>query len=122
VPSTHLGPRYPDLRIAGDWGGWLDDAPETGTYQVKGEVQNTGSADAERVAVVVTLYDREDHVVGARTVGISPEVFLAGATAPFDVSMTPLGSVARYDIQVQGWWIGYQMPVPTDTPTPTETS
>jgi LysM repeat protein len=122
VPSTHLGPRYPDLKIAGDWGGWLDDAPEGGTYEVKGEVQNTGSADAERVAVVVTLYDQEDHVVGARTVGISPEVFLTGAKAPFDVSLTPLGPVARYDIQVQGWWIGYQIPVPTGTPTPAGTS
>jgi LysM repeat protein len=119
VPSTHLGPRYPDLEIVGGWGGWLDDTPEGGTYQVKGEVRNTGSADAERVAVVVTLYDEEDHVVGARTVGIAPEVFLSGAVAPFDVTLTPLGPVARYDIQAQGWWIGYQVPLPTETPAPT---
>jgi LysM repeat protein len=121
VPSTHLGPRYPDLKITSDWGSWLDDNPDSGTYQVRGEVQNAGAADAERVAVIITLYDKEDHVVGARTVGITPEVFLSGATAPFDVSLTPLGVVARYDIQVQGWWIGYQAPLPTDTPGPTGT-
>jgi LysM repeat protein len=121
VPSTHLGPRYPDLKIVRDWGGWLDDGSEGGNYQVRGEVHNTGSADAEQVAVVITLYDEEDHVVGARTVGIAAEVFLAGAIAPFDVTLTPLGTVARYDVQVQGWWIGYEVPVPSDTPTPTGT-
>jgi LysM repeat protein len=119
VPSTHLGPRYPDLQIAEEWGGWLDDASEGRNYQVRGEVHNTGSADAEQVAVVITLYDAENHVVGSRTVGIAAEVFLAGAMAPFDVTLTPLGDVARYDVQVQGWWIGYEVPVPTDTPTPT---
>jgi LysM repeat protein len=121
VPSTHLGPRYPDLTIAEGWGGWLDDTPEGRTYQVRGEVHNTGSADAEQVAVVITLYDEENHVVGARTVGIAAEVFLAGAMAPFDVLVTPLGTVARYDVQVQGWWIGYEVPVLTDTPVPSST-
>jgi LysM repeat protein len=119
VPSTHLGPRYPDLEVTEDWGGWSDDAPEGGTYQVRGEVHNTGSADAEQVAVVITLYDEQDHVVGARSVGIPADVFLAGAMAPFDVTLTPLGPVARYDVQVQGWWIGYEVPLPTDTPVPT---
>jgi len=121
VPSTHLGPRYPDLDVVGDRGGWLDDAPEGGVYRVWGEVHNTGDADAERVALVVTLYDDEERVVGSRTVGIAAEVFLAGATAPFDVALTPLGDVARYDIQVQGWWIGYEATAPTETPTATAT-
>jgi LysM repeat protein len=121
VPNTHLGPRYPDLVIAEEWGGWLDETPEGRNYQVRGEVHNTGSADAEQVAVVVTLYDEENHVVGARTVGIPAEVFLAGAIAPFDVIVTPLGDVSRYDVQVQGWWIGYEVPLPTDTPGATAT-
>jgi LysM repeat protein len=121
VPSTHLGPRYPDLQIAEEWGGWLDDVPEGRNYQVRGEVHNTGNADAEQVAVVITLYDAENHVVGARAVGIPAEVFLAGAIAPFDVTLTPLGSVARYYVQVQGWWIGYEVPMPTDTAVPTST-
>jgi hypothetical protein len=88
-------------------------------YQVRGQVHNTGDADAEQVAVVITLYDEEDHIVGSRTVDIAAELFLAGAMAPFDVTLTPFGPVARYDVQVQGWWTGYQVPVATNTPEPT---
>jgi LysM repeat protein len=111
VPSTHLGPRYPDLTLVEDHGRWLDQS----NYQVQGQVRNTGHADAEQVAIVITLYDEQDHVVGARTVGIPADLFLAGATAPFEVTLTPLGPVARYDVQVQGWWIGYQIPTATGT-------
>ncbi len=112
VPSTHLGPRYPDLVVVEDYGEWVDDS----NYQVRGQVHNSGQADAEQVVVVITLYDEEDHVVGSRTVEISADLFLVGARAPFEVTLTPLGPVARYDVQVQGWWIGYEVPVPTDTP------
>ncbi|MFC2037560.1 FxLYD domain-containing protein [Chloroflexota bacterium] len=112
VPNTHLGPRYPDLSVVEDWGGWLDE----NNYQVRGQVHNVGGADAEKVAVVITLYDDEDHIVGARTVEIAADVFLAEARAPFEVTLTPLGPVARHDVQVQGWRIGYQIPVATDTP------
>jgi len=112
VPSTHLGPRYPDLVVTEDFGEWLDE----NTYQVRGQVRNTGSADAERVVVIVTLYGEEDHVVGARTVGIPAQVFLPGAKASFEVTLTPFGSVARYDVQVQGWWVGYQVPIATGAP------
>jgi hypothetical protein len=48
-------------------------------------------------------------------VGIPAELFLVGATAPFEVTLTPLGSVARYDVQVQGWWVDYQIPTATGT-------
>lgn len=120
VLSAHLGPRYPGLEVLRAQGEWLDEG-EGGNYRVRGEVHNTGGADAEQVDLVVTLYDEEDHVVGARTVGIAAEVFLMGAIAPFEVTLTPLGPVARYDIQVQGWWIGYQVPLATDTPQATAT-
>jgi LysM repeat protein len=112
VPSNHLGPRYPDLAVLEDWGGWLDD----NNYQVRGQVQNVGQDDAEQVVVVITLYDEEEHIVGARTVSIPAEVFLSGAVAPFEVTLTPLGPVARHDVQVQGWWIGYKVPRATGTP------
>jgi hypothetical protein len=111
VPTTHLGPRYPDLALVEERGEWLDE----NSYRVQGEVHNVGEADAERVAVVITLYDEEEHIVGARTVDIAVEVFLSGAMAPFDVTLTPVGAVARHDVQVQGWWIGYQIPVQTAT-------
>jgi hypothetical protein len=103
--------------VTKDRGEWLDDE----NYQVRGEVHNSGEADAEKVVVVVTLYDEEEHVVGARTVAIPAEVFLSGAMAPFELTLTPLGTVARYDIQVQGWWIGYEVPVATATPEATAT-
>ena len=112
VPSTHLGPRYPDLEVIEDHGEWLDE----NNYRVCGQVLNSGQSEAEKVAVIITLYDSEAHVVGARTVDIPAEVFLAGAKAPFEVELTPLGPVARYDVQVQGWWIGYEVPVATSTP------
>ena len=117
VPSTYLGPRYPDLTVTEEFGEWLDE----NTYQVRGQVQNTGRADAERVVVIVTLYDEEGHVVGARTVGIPAEVFLSGAKAPFEVTLTPFGPVARCDVQVQGWWVGYQVPTATGAPQATAT-
>jgi hypothetical protein len=117
VPSTHLGPRYPHLEVVDDWGGWLDE----NNYQVRGEVQNTGEDDAERVAVVVTLYDEQDHVVGSRTVGVPAEFFLSGAVAPFEVTLTPFGTVARYDVKVQGWWVDFEVPVPTPSPEGTAT-
>jgi LysM repeat protein len=120
VPHTHLGPRYPDLEVVEEWGGSLEGEGEH-NYQVRGQVRNTGNADAERVAIVVTLYDEQGHVVGARTVGIDAELFLPGAIAPFDVIITPLGPVARHEVQVQGWWVGYQMPRATETPTGTPT-
>jgi LysM repeat protein len=109
VPSTHLGPRYPDLEVVEEWGGWLDDH----NYQIRGKVQNSGEADAEKVALVITLYNEEGHVVGARAVEVEAEVFLSGAIAPFEVTLTPMGPVDRYDVQVQGWWIGYQVPTAT---------
>jgi len=112
VPSTHLGPRYLELVVVEEKGGWVDGS----SYQVQGEVRNTGQAEAERVAIVVTLYDADRHVVGARTVGIPAERFLAGAIAPFDIILTPLGSVASYDVQVQGWQMGYVVPSATVQP------
>ena len=112
VPSTHLGPRYPDLVVLEDKGAWLDDS----NYQVQGRVSNAGQADAEQVAIVVTLYDADRHVVGARVVGIEAERFLVGAVAPFDIILMPLGSVAGYDVQVQGWQIGYVVPSATAQP------
>ena len=117
VPSTHLGPRYTDLAVVEDQGILLEDE----NYRVQGQVHNTGQADAERVAVVVTLYDGEDHVVAARAVSIAADLFLAGARAPFDVILTPFGEVARYDVQIQGWWVGYQVPQPSETPLPSAT-
>jgi LysM repeat protein len=112
VPQTYLGPRYPDLAVVDDWGGWLDE----NNYQVRGEVHNTGDSNAEKVAIVITLYDEQDHVVGARTVGIPAELFLVGAVAPFEVTLTPFGSVSRYDVEVQGWWSGYSLPATTAAP------
>ena len=109
VPSTHFGPRYPDLEVVEEWGGWLDER----NYQIRGKVQNSGEADAEQVAIVITLYNEEGHVVGARADEVEAEVFLSGAIAPFEVTLTPMGPVDRYDVQVQGWWIGYQVPTAT---------
>ena len=109
VPSTHFGPRYPDLEVVEEWGGWLDER----NYQIRGKVQNSGEADAEQVAIVITLYNEEGHVVGARADEVEAAVFLSGAIAPFEVTLTPMGPVDRYDVQVQGWWIGYQVPTAT---------
>jgi len=112
VRSTHLGPRYPSLALSDTSGGWLAD----GTYQVKGRVENTGQSEAEKVALIVTLYDAGGHVAGARSVGIDAELFLPGAIAPFDITLTPLGEVARYSVGVQGWRVDYAAPEVTEQP------
>jgi len=98
--------------VLDDKGDWLDGS----NYRVQGQVRNAGQADAEQVDIVVTLYDADRHVVGARVVGIEAERFLVGAVAPFDITLTPLGSVASYDVQVQGWQIGYVVPSATAQP------
>jgi hypothetical protein len=115
VRSTHLGPRYPHLVVSEKWGGWLDES----NYQVTGRVANTGQSDAEKVALIVTLYDEEGHVVGARSVGIEAELFLPGAVAPYDIAVTPLGAVARYSVEVQGWRVDYAAPESTEQPSAT---
>ncbi len=115
VRSTHLGPRYPSLVVTEKSGAWLDD----GTYQVKGRVENTGQSEAEKVALIVTLYDEGGHVAGARSVGIDAELFLPGAIAPFDIKLTPLGAVARYSVEVQGWRVDYAAPENTQQPSAT---
>jgi len=115
VRSTHLGPRYPDLAVSEEWGGWLDES----NYQVKGRVENAGQSEAEKVALIVTLYDEEGHVVGARSVGIEAEVFLPGAVAPFDIVVLPLGPVARHSVAVQGWRVDYPAPESTQPPAAT---
>lgn len=117
VHSTHLGPRYPYLAVVEKQG----TQDQAGNYWVRGLVRNTGAADAEKVAIVVTLFDGDDHVVGARTVGIPAEVFIAGATAPFDMTLTPFGDVARFSVEVQGWRVDYQVPTATWTPEATAT-
>ena len=58
-------------------------------------------------------------MVGARTVGIEADVFLPGAVAPFDITLTPLGPVARYSVEVQGWRVGYPTPESTEQPAAT---
>lgn len=116
VRSTHLGPRYPYLKVVEQQGAWASE----GNYQVKGQVQNAGQADADHVAVIITLYDEQDHVVAARSVGIAADIFLAGASAPFDVTLTPLGPVDRVSVAVQGWRVEYVMPA-ADSPTPAMT-
>lgn len=115
VRSTHLGPRYRDLVVSETWGGWLDES----NYQVRGRLENTGRSEAEKVALIVTLYDEEHHVVGARSVGIEAELFLPGAVAPFDITVTPLGPVARFSVAVQGWRVDYPAPETTQPPAAT---
>lgn len=75
-----------------------------GYYKIVGEVQNTGSRDAESVDVVGTFYDSSGTVVATRTGYISQDILAAGDVAPFDIWIwdeTQAALIDSYNLQVQ---------------------
>lgn len=76
---------------------WID-------YRVTGEVQNTGSEDAEFAEVVGTFYDSSGVVVATGKGYVHADVFAAGQVALFDILLLDESQAAlidSYDLQVQ---------------------
>jgi hypothetical protein len=86
-----------DLLVRGDQsyidGNWL---------HVRGEVENTGSAPAEFVKLVITLYDAEGSVVGVDFTYTALDTIPPGGRSPFESGTDYWPGFDHYVIQVQG--------------------
>lgn len=74
-------------------GGWL---------HVRGEVENTGTTDAEYVQLVITLYDASGNVVGVDFTYTTLDTIPAGGTSPFESGTDHWPNFDHYEIQVEG--------------------
>lgn len=75
---------------AGDW------------LHLRGQVDNSGTTDAQFVKVIFTLYDPSGNVVGAASTYTNPASVSAGGSAPFEVATEHFPNFNHYTIQIQG--------------------
>lgn len=90
LPRQDLVIRSHESYIDGDW------------LHVRGEVENTGTTDAEFVQLVITLYDASDNVVGADFTFTTLNIVPAGGTSPFESGTDHWPNFDHYEIQVEG--------------------
>jgi hypothetical protein len=98
-PSYNNASRYAQLQVAASQ---LTQAG--GIYHVTGTVVNRGPTDADGAMVVVTVYDAAHQVSGYRYLPLPDDQLTAGATAQFDVTITPAPSapaVADFAVAAQ---------------------
>ncbi|NIO71183.1 MAG: hypothetical protein GTN71_19660 [Anaerolineae bacterium] len=74
---------------------------QVGFYHVTGEVENTGQRTADRVQVIVTLYDKWGKIVNAGFVYSEPRPVRPGEKAAFDCSFNYYPLVKDHAIQVE---------------------
>jgi hypothetical protein len=74
---------------------------EVGFYHVTGEVENTGQRAADRVQIVVTLYDKWGKIVNAGFVYSEPRRVRPGEKAAFNCSFNYYPLVKEHAIQVE---------------------
>jgi hypothetical protein len=72
-----------------------------GFYHITGEVENSGPRTADRVQVIVTLYDKWGKIVNAGFVYSAPQRVRPGEKAAFDCSFNYYPLVSEYAIQVE---------------------
>ena len=70
---------------------------------ISGEVKNIGTIPAMQVAVIVTLLDASNQVVGLRRVRVAPPDLLPGDTAYFTAELIPVRTpIADYRLLAEG--------------------
>jgi hypothetical protein len=74
---------------------------QVGFYHVTGQVENTGQRTADRVQVIVTLYDKWGKIVNAGFVYSEPRPVRPGEKAAFDCSFNYYPLVKEHAIQVE---------------------
>lgn len=75
-------------------------------YRVTGLLVNNSGTAVSRIAVVVTLYDREGKVIGYRQTVLDAETVLqAGQSREFRVLLTPQGLEPPTSFQVLAWGV-----------------
>ena len=77
---------------------------EFGWYEIVGEVENTGSQDAEFVKVVAMLYDAEDNLVDVDFTYVAFDTVSAGQSSPFKLTILTSGEgeIERYELIAEG--------------------
>lgn len=99
VPVIGESRYYVDLDIIEAEGIQTDDA----TYQISGQLENSGDHSAEAIRLVATLYDKNDQVLGQRVAELGVNVLRSQARTPFDIIIiVPDGDVDRFTIQAEG--------------------
>jgi len=77
------------------------DEDEAGFYHVTGEVENTGQRTADRIQVIITLYDKWGKIVNAGFAYTEPRRVRPEEKAAFDCSFTYYPLVKEHAIQVE---------------------
>jgi len=77
------------------------DEDGVGFYHVTGEVKNSGQRTADRVQVIVTLYDKWGKIINAGFVYSEPRRVRTGEKAAFDCSFNYYPLVKEHAIQVE---------------------
>ncbi|RME51056.1 MAG: LysM domain-containing protein, partial [Caldilineae bacterium] len=71
-------------------------------YRISGELQNTGSANAEAIRLVAVAYDEQNRIIAQRQAALDVVVLRSKARTPFEIDLTvPNVPVARYAVQAQ---------------------
>lgn len=84
---------------------WTDESSfdEFSRLVISGEVTNGGERLARALRVTVTIFDTEQHVIGAAFADLSPGSLPPGETTPFSILLPELGGdPANYIVNVQG--------------------
>ncbi len=73
------------------------------TYRITGQLENSGSGNAESIKLMVVAYDDTGKIVAQRQVKLDVVVLRSNARTPFAVDITiPDATVSRYEVQAQG--------------------
>jgi LysM repeat protein len=73
------------------------------TYELQGQLRNTGSGDVEAIRLVAVAYDDRDRVLAQRQAELAVTVLKAGAITPFEIELTiTRGIVDNYQVLAQG--------------------
>lgn len=91
---------YTDFEIISSTGsdpGFID-------YEIVGELQNTGTRDAQLVQIVAVLYDSDGDILAVGISSSELEIVEAGGTSPFSIAIIGKaeGEVADFELMVAG--------------------
>jgi hypothetical protein len=97
--STHPGKVYGDVSVLRYYG-----EPKGDTLSISGQVQNTGSSDAEAITVVATGYNNANQVVAVRAADLPVSQLKPGDRLPFRMNLLSSGDpIVSYTVQVQAY-------------------
>lgn len=83
------------------WDDQIDSGPDGQRY-VSGTIRNEGDVTVRQARAVVTLFDEQGRIVGARFVDAEDEILAPGASSSFSIDVPDLGGLpATYIVNVQ---------------------